>query len=194
MTQLADKPNQHEIEPFRVTLEEFFRLGHEGFFEGRHVELIDGEIQVMPPQGPIHVRRVYTLNERLVEHFKDVAIVLTQSTLVLDAFTQKALEPDLALIRRPSDESEYDRRSPDANDALLVIEVSDTTIKRDRTTKLELYAKYGVPEVWIFDVGTNQLEVNREPAGETYKTKFTLAVGKTCSPVAFPTRDVTWWV
>jgi Uma2 family endonuclease len=192
MTQTLE--NTNELKPFRVTLEEFFRMGYEGFFEGRRVELMDGEILEMPPQGPFHIRRVYTLNQRFVQQFSDAAIVLTQTTLVLDVLTRRAVEPDLCLIRIPENETEFDQRSPDANDALLVVEVSDTTIHHDRTSKLELYAQYQVPEVWIYDVQANVLEIYREPRSETYRTKFTLEVGQTCAPLAFPLRNVEWWV
>ncbi len=192
MTQTLE--NTNELKSFRVTLEEFFRMGDEGFFEGRRVELIDGEILEMPPQGPFHIRRVYTLNQRFVKQFSDAAIVLTQTTLVLDAPMRRAVEPDLCLIRAPENETEFDHRSPDATDALLVVEVSDTTLHRDRTSKLELYASSHVPEVWIYDVNANKLEVYRTPNNGTYASKVTLEVGQKCASLAFPDRDVEWWV
>jgi Uma2 family endonuclease len=192
MTQTLE--NTNELKPFRVTLEEFFRMGDEGFFEGRRVELIDGEILEMPPQGPFHIRRVSVLNSRFVRLFDDVAMILTQSTLILDVSTRRAVEPDLALIRRPADETEFDRRSPDATDALLVVEVSDKTLHHDRTTKLEWYAAQEIPEYWIYDVNANKLEVYRTPSNGTYASKVTLEVGQTCAPLAFADRNVEWWV
>ena len=66
--------------------------------------------------------------------------------------------------------------------ALLVVEVSDTSLSKDRTEKVQLYARHGIPEYWILNVVDDCLEVHRNPAGEAYQTKLTLRLGDTITP------------
>jgi Uma2 family endonuclease len=76
------------------------------------------------------------------------------------------LQPDLTLLTRREDF--YEQRAAGAADALLVIEASETTLRYDRQTKVPLYARHGVPELWIFDTGAKQLHVFNNPSGTTY--------------------------
>jgi Uma2 family endonuclease len=68
----------------------------------------------------------------------------------------------------------------------LVIEVSDTSLQYDRTVKLRLYARAGIPEYWIADVNTDTVEVYRSPSGERYANRQVLAHGESIAPLAFP--------
>lgn len=60
-------------------------------------------------------------------------------------------------------------RLPHAGDVLLVVEVSGTTLRYDRETRLPLYARAGVPEAWIVDLQNDVIEVHTEPSPEGYK-------------------------
>ena len=66
--------------------------------------------------------------------------------------------------------------------AILVVEVADTSLSKDRTEKVPLYARNGIPEYWILNVVDDCLEVYRDPTGETYQTKLTLHRGHTITP------------
>jgi SAM-dependent methyltransferase len=80
----------------------------------------------------------------------------------------------------------YRGKRAEAADALLVVEVSDTTLGYDEEIKLPRYAASGVPEVWIENLPDNELRVYRNPAGNTYATSLTLRSGDMVSVLAFP--------
>jgi Uma2 family endonuclease len=147
-----------------LTVDEYHRMGELGFFapEAR-VELIEGEIIDMAPIGSDHVDYVNRLNRALVRASGDDAIVSVQNPVRLSRRTEP--EPDFALLR-PRDD--YRNRLPEPADVLLIVEVSHTSERYDREIKLPLYAKHGIPEVWIIDVEKKTLSVYRVPQGERY--------------------------
>ncbi|MCW5883329.1 MAG: Uma2 family endonuclease, partial [Anaerolineae bacterium] len=71
-------------------------------------------------------------------------------------------------------------------DVLLLIEASDTSLRKDREVKLPRYAAAGVPEYWIADLERETITVHREPAGERYNRVVTLAASQTVSPLVLP--------
>ena len=75
---------------------------------------------------------------------------------------------------------------PGPSDVLLLIEVSDTTLRYDRDTKLSLYAKAGIPEVWIFDLEGARLLLHRNPSADGYERVSTFHAGSSVAPAAFP--------
>ena len=75
-----------------------------------------------------------------------------------------APQPDIALVRQ----ARYDKQHPQVNDILLIIEVADTTAHYDRTVKVPLYARHGIPEMWLIDLPKRVIEVYREPVGDDY--------------------------
>ena len=92
------------------------------------------------------------------------AIVRAQDPVDLGAFSEP--QPDITLLRPRADY--YRTAHPDHNDVLLVIEVADSSPRFDRETKVGLYARHGIQEVWLVDVREKQLTRYRKPAGEEY--------------------------
>ena len=75
-------------------------------------------------------------------------------------------EPDLTLLRPRAD---YCREvAPTATDVLLIVEVADSTQRYDRRVKVPLYARHGVPEVWVIDLENRLIHFYRAPAGDTF--------------------------
>ena len=179
--------------PFKrlYSLEEFFKMGELGLFKDQRVELIDGEVIVLPPQGKAHSQAVRRLTERLVLKFHGRAFVPTQCPLILDGVGRVYLEPNLALLRLPQER--YDDKFVEPADVQLIIEISDSTLNDDRTDKLKRYANNGVLEHWIFNVGSNRLEVNREPEAGRYKTQLEFEAGQEVAPLEFPDAEIRWW-
>ena len=131
----------------RLTVDEFHRMAETGVLpDGARVELIGGEVMDMAPTGTRHYWTVVTLNRLLQRAVADAAIVAVQAPLRLDTLNQP--EPDLALLKGSVSPSAL----PTGRDCLLVIEVSDTTLPYDVRIKTPLYARHGVPEVWVFDL------------------------------------------
>ena len=75
-------------------------------------------------------------------------------------------QPDFSLLAPRADR--YRRATPTPSEVLLLIEVADTSGRYDRTVKLPLYARHGIPEVWIVDLRANEIEVRREPGSNGY--------------------------
>ena len=141
----------------RFTLEEYLRMAQDGYFADERTEFIDGEILDMPPQKNPHAFAVSMLVRVLDREVGQRHWVRQQATLKIG--TIAAPEPDVAVVAGPpSPEGDY----PAA--ALLVVEVSDTTLEYDRATKGSLYAFARIPEYWIVNLIERRIEIHREPA------------------------------
>jgi Uma2 family endonuclease len=167
--------------PFSV--DEYDRMVEAGILgKEDRVELIEGEILEMSPIGDRHAACVDRAALLLLPPLVGESIVRIQGPIRLGDYSKP--QPDLILLR-------YDRgffvaRGPVTRDAHLVIEVSDSSIRYDRGSKLRVYARHGVREIWIEDLTTDTLLVFRDPAGNTYRTELTLKPGDSISPQAFP--------
>ena len=166
----------------RFTVDEYYAMVDVGILtEGDRVELVHGEIIEMAPIGSRHLSCVIRLDRRLNSLLGDRAIVSAQNPVRMDDYSEP--EPDLALLRWRDDI--YASHRPASGDVLLLIEVSDTTLLYDRNVKLSLYARTGIPEVWIIDLHSRQLEVFTHPSSEGYASSRTLSSGDSVSPSAF---------
>ena len=146
------------------------------------VELIEGEILEMSPIGPRHSACTDRATMLLAPRLVGKAIVRIQGPVRLSDFTKP--QPDVTLLS-PRDDY-YATVSPIPKNALLVIEVAETSIRYDRGPKLGLYAKYGVREVWIEDLNTDTLLVFRDRRPKGYATELVLKPGDSISPLQFP--------
>ena len=128
------------------TREEYHRMVEVGILKPRdRIELIRGEIVEMSPIGKRHHAFVNNLNRLLTVPLADRAIIAVQGPIALADDTEP--EPDLAVIRRRP--VSYKDREAYAEDAVLIIEVAESSLAYDRRTKLRLYAEAGIPEYWV---------------------------------------------
>jgi Uma2 family endonuclease len=149
-----------ELVPRRWSRSEYERLiEHDFFGPEERLELIDGEIVTVAPQKSLHTSAIGLLQMALANTF-GVDHVRVQSPIALDPASQP--EPDLAVVA--GDPRHYRDRHPAS--ALLVVEVSDTTLSFDRATKSSLYARAGFREYWILNLVRGELEVYRDPVEE----------------------------
>ena len=161
--------------PHRFTVDDYHRMAADGILgPDERVELIQGEVVEMTPIGSRHAAVVNQLNDMLVHAANQQAIVSVQNPLRLSMHDEP--EPDLALLRPRADR--YSRALPDAEAVLLVVEVAESSLPYDRDTKLPLYARSGIPEVWLVDLAENVIEVYSGPAESGYRDKEPLAVGE----------------
>ena len=133
--------------------------------ETDRVELIRGEIVEMSPIGRRHHAFVTTLSRLLILALGNRAIVSVQGPIVLAEDTEP--EPDLAILRRRL--PPYKEREAHADDAFLLIEVAESSLHYDRSTKLRLYAAAGIPEYWVVDCVAESIEVHRTPHADGYR-------------------------
>lgn len=147
------------------------------------LELVKGEIVEMSPQGSYHATAIRKVEEVLREVFKLGYDVRGQLPLGLSELDEP--EPDVAVVTGHF--SDYAEAHPSS--AVLVVEVSQSTLVFDRGPKLAVYAQAGVPEYWIVNLVDRCVEVYREPAGEVYRSKRTSGPGEYIAPAERP--DVT---
>lgn len=134
---------------------EYDQLVERGAFESERVELLEGTLVTMTPQDAAHAHTVQRLAESLTVALRGLAIVRVQSPLALLADSEP--EPDLAIVPL----GDYSLNHPTM--AYLVVEVSGSSLRTDRLVKGPIYARAGVEEYWVVDLGTRSVEVHRHP-------------------------------
>ncbi|MGH9226112.1 MAG: Uma2 family endonuclease [Acidimicrobiales bacterium] len=168
---------------YRFSVDDYHRMADAGVLgEGDRVELLDGEILMMAPIGDRHGWCVIKFTDVLVHGSQRRAWVSVQGPVRLGPWSEP--HPDLALLRRSPRESPSGHPGPD--DVLLLVEVSDTTLRFDRDFKVPLYAAAGVAEVWVVDLQSETILVFREPAGTAYASVTQARRGNVISPGALP--------
>ena len=172
----------------RFTREEYHRMAEVGILKPTdRVELIRGEIIETSPPGRRHRAFVDNLTQLLVVRLTGRGIVSVQNPVVLSNDTEP--QPDLAIIhRRPVP---YKEREAFAEDALLLIEVAETSLSYDRTTKLRLYAEAGIPEYWVVDCAAESIEIYRTPGAGGYREVSRITGAPTVTLQAFPDVALT---
>ena len=174
--------------PWRWTREQYYKLAGHGYFDGKRVELVGGIIYLMSPIKEPHVAGVILMSDALRLAFGGGHTVRTQSPLNIG--TTSNPEPDVAVVSGQV----RGRKSPPTS-ALIVVEVADTTLTHDTTTKVEDYASAGIADYWVLDLTGDRLLVFRDPrpipAGEhTYHDRLTLGPADSVSPLAAPASSI----
>lgn len=161
---------------------EYDRLVADGVFDGEKIELLAGYLVRMSPSDGEHAEAI----TRLMEHLVPLLVGRTRVRVQLPfaASDDSEPEPDVALVPLGT----YRADHPAA--AVLVIEVSNSSLRLDRGLKAEIYARAGVPEYWIVDLKSEAVEVRREPRGGRYTRLETLGLGDVLRPVALPGVEV----
>jgi Uma2 family endonuclease len=179
-----------EPRTYRWSKEEFHQMADLGWFDDKRVELLDGEIIEMPVAKPPHVMALGLSEEALGRAFGAGFWVRTQAPLALDPDSEP--EPDLAVV--PGGPRDYPEHP---TTALLIVEVSDTTLFIDRNRKASLYARGGIADYWIINLVDDQLEVYRNPvpdssapSGFRYADRTVLSPADSVSPLAAPSATV----
>lgn len=153
------------------------------------LELVDGEILTMPPQGPVHATAIDIATDVLRDALAEAGIgdvrLRSQMPIALGEWSEP--EPDFVVVRGSA--RDYLRGHP--TDPLLVIEIADATLKRDRTRKARLYARHGVPEYWLLNLRDRVLEVMREPDGERYGSRSVHGPAEQVASSALPGLCIT---
>lgn len=149
----------------RFTVAEYHRMAEAGILnEDSRCELIGGVIVDMAPVGAAHIGFVTRLIRLLPGILDGRASFTVQNALRLDDGSEP--EPDVVILKPRADD--YERIAPGGSDALLVIEVADSSLRDDREIKAPLYAESGIPELWIVDIASRNVEVFRKPHAGRY--------------------------
>lgn len=145
-----------------MTLDEYHRLIKIGFFTpDDRVELLDGYLVRKMPQDDPHAVSVSLLPDEFAKVIPAEWIVRSQLPITMASSSEP--EPDGVVCLGPKRRYGAGHGHPTAKDIAIVIEVADTTLRRDRTTKLRIYARNRLPVYWIINLIENQVEVYTEP-------------------------------
>lgn len=174
-------PSPETPRRYKFTPEQFHRMGELGLLDDdNRYELLEGEIYIMPPEGPEHavskectVSRFYQAPRSPAWHIRVASPLSLGNSEVI---------PDVAIVSGSS--TDYKEEHPHA--ALLVVEISQTSLEIDREKKLPLYAQASIPECWILNLRERVLEVYREPLGTRYKSVRYYTPDETVCPLFAP--------
>lgn len=153
----------------QFTADEFQRMAATGILgEDDRVELIEGEVVDMAPVGGEHVSCVTRLTRLLSRMVGDDAWVSVQNPIRLGEHSEP--QPDVALLARLPEGHE----PPSVEDVMLLVEVADTSLVYDLNTKIPLYARAGIPEVWVVSLSRGEVIRHTGPREGGYERVETL--------------------
>lgn len=167
----------------RFTVQEYRRMAEAGvFLHEERLELIRGVIRMMSAMGSRHASFVNRLTRALTFAVGDRAFVWTQSPVDLDDWSEP--QPDVMILRPEA--RHYEDALPRACDALLVVEVCDSSRRFDRSVKGPLYAEAGLPEYWMLDVACRHLDRLTDPGPRGYRMEERSGPAESFPLVALP--------
>lgn len=171
------------LQRHRLNVTDYYRMAQAGILgEDDRCELIEGEIIDMAPIGSEHVSCVNRLTQLFAVRAAGRAIVSAQNPVRLSALSEP--QPDVALLRYRDDF--YRQAHPAPEDVLLIVEVADASLRYDREVKLPLYARHGIPEVWIVDLQNSRVEIFRRPEGDGYRKMIQPERNEAVAPASLP--------
>ena len=173
------------------TRDEYYQMAALGLFQGQRVELILGQIIEMSPQGSRHATAVLLAQEAIRQAFGPGYVIRSQLPFLVDAACEP--EPDIAVIEG----NIRDGLEEHPSFAQLLIEVADSSLHYDRTTKASVYAKAQIADYWIVNLVDEAVEVYRLPqpdaeaeAGYVYAEMVSLERGELLTPLARPATEI----
>jgi Uma2 family endonuclease len=186
MNSVADRFEQTDRPRFHISVHQYQKMIETGVLsKSDRVELIEGEMFEAAPIGARHAAITRRINALLSRSVGNLAVVDIGGPVKLGEFSEP--QPDVMLLR-PSD---YNTQIPEASDVILLIEISDSTLASDRSSKLALYARHGIPEYWIVDLAGECVEVYRDPGSNAYSEKRIASGAEVVAPRAVPSVNIT---
>jgi Uma2 family endonuclease len=163
-TQVSVLPRYPAAPRRLLTVDEYHQMGEVGVLtDDDRVELIEGELVAMARIGSEHVAAINALNRLLVLAVGDRGIVSVWNPVRLTQRTEQQL--DFAVLKS---RDTYRTALPRPEDTMLAVEVSNTSLDYDRKVKVALYARSGIPEVWIVNLAAEEVEVYQAPVADSY--------------------------
>jgi Uma2 family endonuclease len=183
-TLLLMEPVHEPYERRRFTADEVWRMVEAGVLRAdERVELIDGELVMVPPQGPEHASLTIELQRALQSAYGDDFHVRAHSPVI--GTDDSIPEPDVAVVRGPP--RNFRQRHPGPSEVVLVAEVSSSSLHADRK-KASTYARAGYGTYWLVDVDNRRVEVRTLPRGDVYTRAEVIDVK---APLALPASTKT---
>jgi Uma2 family endonuclease len=174
----------------RLSVAEYHCIAEAGVLtEDDRVELIEGELIEMAPIGSRHAFSVDCFARILQQQIPARAWLRIQNPITLGGETEP--QPDFAIVKA----GRYGEAHPGPADILLIIEVAESSVVYDRRAKVPLYARYGIPEVWVVDLAEGTIEAYRQPGAEGYSqiqrfTRDTVAIPAGITGIRVPVAEI----
>jgi Uma2 family endonuclease len=165
---------------YKWSVNDYHQMIEIGLLEGKPVELLEGEIIEMSPEGVPHRFTNHTVVKYLRSLLNGLAEVFEAHPITLD---NSEPEPDITIARLP--EIIYARHHPYAEDIYWLVEIADKTLTKDLEEKSITYARNGIPEYWVIDLPNKKLWIFTNPQNNNYQNKRKLTTG-IINPQAFP--------
>lgn len=172
------------ITTYKWSVEEYHLMIESGLLAGKSVELLNGEIIEMSPEGEKHSYTTDDVAELLRDKLKGMAKIRESHPITLD---NSEPEPDIAIVRLPK--TIYTEHHPYPQDIYWLIEISNRTLSKDLTEKTIIYARNGIPEYWVIDLINKRLIVHTDPQSNRYSQIKEYNSG-IISPRAFPDIEI----
>ena len=172
-----------EVEPRMITADEFEAMLAAGIFDDEHdrVELLDGRIySLAPPESEGHRRTITRLNRLLTTRFPEPYLIQPQQTLRLGK--HNVPQPDFVVYRRDDTNLPY----ADPGEVVLLVEVSQSSLRKDRLIKAPIYARHSMSEYWIVNVARRELEIYSDPLDGIYRSLHTFGPTEMIVSRVFP--------
>jgi Uma2 family endonuclease len=157
---------------YRMTVDEFERIADS--LDNDQVELVDGYLVWRDDMKPPHVLATDLLRRRLDQIVPEGFFVREEKPIRIPDFDEP--RPDVAVVR--GDPRLYSAHHPGPADVVLLIEVSETSLDRDKGKKLLIYARSGIPIYWIVNLVDNRIEVYTNPGPDGYQSSEILKPGQ----------------
>lgn len=169
---------------YKWSVNEYHHMIATGLLAGKPVELLEGEIIEMSPEGIPHRFTNHTVVKYLRSLLQELAEVFESHPITLD---NSEPEPDIAIVRLP--ETIYRNHHPYAEDIYWLIEIANRTLNKDLEEKSIIYARNGISEYWVIDLVNKKVIVHTQPKGDSYTQIKTYQTG-IINPLSFPDIDI----
>lgn len=174
-------------QPYQWSVEQCNCLAQLDVFDDERVELLDGDIWRLGRQSPSHAAMVSKTSKALKDLFGSDFVFSTKMPVTLSDSSEP--EPDFSVAVGAI--NDYLDRHPTSSEVLLVVEVADDRLDKDRRIKREIYAKAGILEYWIVDLIHQQLEVYRQPLSSgTYADFQVYLLDQAIAPLGAPDKPI----
>lgn len=166
-----------------LSVQDYHRMVEVGILAAdEQVELIEGQLYTMAAKGTAHSAAMTRIARILSQRLADRALLRFQDPVQLNDFSEP--EPDVAIVHL--DPLDYEDHHPTPTEIFWLIEIADSTLRRDRDLKAPVYGRSGIQEYWILDVQERCLYVFRDPGQEGYGAEQTRLEQESIAPLAFP--------
>ncbi len=173
----------------RWTVGQVYRALDAGLFDNYKFELLHGEIVDLMSHNPKHAN-AFARFFRWLATFVAFERIRSEKPITLLGSDAELSEPQPDIVVCSTNPEQLETRHPLASEVQLIVEIADSSLLKDSTTKRDLYARSGIPEYWLLDLNARTLTIHRKPQLGVYTLTAIHSEGETVSPLFSPVNPV----